>query len=66
MIIFLKKKALEIGACDKIKIVTLKKMRNIETIIIWESEWKKDKISIENSIIEKIFNIYDKNIRESC
>ncbi len=58
------KKAHEIWEKDERKIKLLKENRNIDTITIWESEWKKDKINVEDNILKKILDIYDNNIRK--
>ena len=39
---------------DLNKIKVLKEKRGIETIIIWETDWKKSKTIVENMVIDII------------
>lgn len=59
------KKAEIIWNRDREKIRILKEKRNIDTIVVWESEYKSNKIEVIKEIVEKILNIYDNNIRKS-
>jgi hypothetical protein len=54
----LEKRAIDIWKNDEFKINLLKKERNIDTIIVWESEWIKDKSILENALTQFILNIY--------
>lgn len=63
--IIFEKKASDIWKNDKIKISSLKENRNIDTLIIWESDWIKNKIEVEDKILEKIIEKYDHINRES-
>lgn len=56
------KTASQIWQKDQKKIRLLKDERNIDTVIVWESQWTDDKIDIVDKMIKKILNIYDNSI----
>lgn len=58
------RRASEIWSKDEQKIKLLKNKRNIDTTIVWESDWKNDQSGVEDTIVKKILNIYDNFIRE--
>jgi hypothetical protein len=58
------KKAYEIWNSDEKKIKTLKEMRNIDTIIIWESNWKKNKLEVEKDLIDIINKRFNDSVNK--
>lgn len=52
------KTAKEIWYKDEIKIQKLKHLRNIDTIVVWESDWKNNKESVINIIRTEILKRY--------
>jgi hypothetical protein len=55
----LEKRAIDIWKNDEFKLNLLKKERNIDTIIVWESEWIKNKSVLENKLTQYILDVYN-------
>jgi hypothetical protein len=53
------RKASEIWKKDKEKIEALKEMRGIDTIVVWESDWIKNKLEVEKNLIDYINNRFE-------
>ena len=64
-VLFTNKLASDIWDKDENKIKILKEHRNIDTLVIWETDWTKNKHDIEIDIINKICELDTKRISTS-